>query len=333
MAKYKTNSNDDYDQLFGKAGIVYILANKALAVNLYKIGATQQSGALRAIQINKEASTGIPAEYACIFECNTSDCGRSERLIHEKFDKSRRGKHGFKRNGEKWGQEFFELENLEQAKIIIIEICKNAGMKQQPLTPNTLSQNIPRYQKLQTATVERVKRTNTSIKLATYGIFLVILTMAIITQKEDKITSNDAQTQPPQAKKIQIINSYDHKKTLPSIPTTTHANSPLDSTAKHIHFFKDKQVAEGNPVVTKTNDTFYMEWEEKTLHGTVHKIAEIKGNRSVIAKEISEAKKSNVKSNYYGKREDNAGTKSKCEFKTVMTNQEIKNCQSQHNEN
>lgn len=124
MGKFANNGSANYDQLLGKKGVVYVLKNSALNKNIVKIGATQKNGADRARQLNQDATTGVPAEYVCVFQYDTLDCGKSEKLVHKHYDKSRRGKHGIKANGQKWGQEFFYIDNLESAKDTIIRICK-----------------------------------------------------------------------------------------------------------------------------------------------------------------------------------------------------------------
>jgi hypothetical protein len=102
-----------YKQNDGKKGVVYILTNPALQNNFYKIGQSTRSGAIRAIELNKQSTTAMPAEYTCIFEYQTIDCGKSERLVHKILAAYRRGKGG---------QEFFNVE-IKLAKKTIKKVC------------------------------------------------------------------------------------------------------------------------------------------------------------------------------------------------------------------
>ncbi len=52
----------------------------------------------------------MPANYRCIFEYHTADCGRAEIAVHRRLNTYRKGK---------WGQEFFEVL-LEKVKSIIM---------------------------------------------------------------------------------------------------------------------------------------------------------------------------------------------------------------------
>jgi T5orf172 domain len=101
-----------YDQNDGKAGVVYILENPALN-NLLKIGQTTYNGAYRASQLNSDAKTGMPAEYKCVFEIETIDCGRAEKEVHNLLEKYRRGKYK---------QEFFNV-SLDKAISCVQNVC------------------------------------------------------------------------------------------------------------------------------------------------------------------------------------------------------------------
>jgi len=116
MTKYR-RPRQNYDQNDGKPGVVYILDNPGLAQDWYKLGQSTHSGAKRANSLNKDASTGTPGEFYCIFEWKTKNCGIAEKRVFEKLKQFRRGK---------FGQEYFSLDkpSLENAKRIIIEICK-----------------------------------------------------------------------------------------------------------------------------------------------------------------------------------------------------------------
>jgi hypothetical protein len=113
--------SDSYTQNHGKSGVVYVLTNSLLKEGLVKIGQSTRSGSARAADLNKEAVTGMPAGYICLFEQPTSDCGRAELEVHERLKSYRRGK---------WGQEFFEVD-IETAKSIIVEVCEKFNFQQQ----------------------------------------------------------------------------------------------------------------------------------------------------------------------------------------------------------
>lgn len=116
-------NKDDYRQNHGVPGVVYILENPGLRAGLLKIGCSRRSGAVRAEALNKDASTGTPGLFSCVFECSTLDCGRAEEFVHEIFHEKRRGKFGKNKSG-KWGQEFFEID-LAEAKKTITQVCKS----------------------------------------------------------------------------------------------------------------------------------------------------------------------------------------------------------------
>jgi len=107
----RKSSYVNYDQNDGKPGVVYILINEAFQKNYLKIGQTTYSGAHRAFDLNEKAGTGLPKKHVCVFEYRTVDCGRAEKLVHERLKAYRQGY-----------QEFFLVE-FEIAKAVIIEIC------------------------------------------------------------------------------------------------------------------------------------------------------------------------------------------------------------------
>ncbi len=103
-----------YTANHGKPGVVYVLSNNLLKAGLYKIGQSTRSGHARARDLNADASTAMPANYRCVFECKTVDCGRAEEAIHLRLARYRKGKKG---------QEFFEA-SLDQIKEVIVAECK-----------------------------------------------------------------------------------------------------------------------------------------------------------------------------------------------------------------
>ena len=127
MNSYPRISSDDYRKNHGVPGVVYILDNPGLRAGIYKIGCSRHSGAVRAEALNKDANTGTPGEFRCVFECGTLDCGRAEEDVHEFFHDKRRGKFGKKLGKNErgtWGQEFFEVD-LAEAKKTITQVCKS----------------------------------------------------------------------------------------------------------------------------------------------------------------------------------------------------------------
>ena len=103
--------NSTPDQNDGVEGVVYILKNEAFKETWIKIGQSRHSGHVRARDMNREASTGIPKHHVCVFECKTLDCGRAEKAVFTALKGERRGR-----------QEYFEVD-LEAAKLIILREC------------------------------------------------------------------------------------------------------------------------------------------------------------------------------------------------------------------
>lgn len=115
---YKKNSGrGNYDQNDGVPGVVYILQNEAFKESWIKIGCTRYSGHVRAADMNKQASIGLPAHHICVFEYRTDDCGRAEKLVHQVLAEYRKGR-----------QEFFEID-INIAKSVIIEKCNYFNKK------------------------------------------------------------------------------------------------------------------------------------------------------------------------------------------------------------
>lgn len=111
MARGYTRRQGDYNQNDGVPGVVYILRNEAFKEHWLKIGCTRHSGHKRAADMNREASTGLPAHHVCVFEIKTLDCGRAEKRVHQSLSRYRKGR-----------QEFFEVD-IEIAKSTIIKCC------------------------------------------------------------------------------------------------------------------------------------------------------------------------------------------------------------------
>ncbi len=109
----------NYDQNDGVAGVVYILGNPALAWNHKKIGCSRYSGKKRATDLNKEATTAMPAQFFCLFEQKTIDCGLAEKRVFQRLVKYRKGKKG---------QEFFKVE-FEEARTVVIEECQKVDQE------------------------------------------------------------------------------------------------------------------------------------------------------------------------------------------------------------
>lgn len=102
---------DARDQNYGACGVVYILKNEAFKEGWIKIGQSQHSGHVRARDMNRKATTGIPKHHVCIFECKTLDCGRAEKAVFAALKDQRKGQ-----------QEFFEVD-FELAKTTIFREC------------------------------------------------------------------------------------------------------------------------------------------------------------------------------------------------------------------
>lgn len=118
-------AHHSYDQNVGVVGVVYILQNEGFKDDFLKIGSTRHSGQYRADQINKEASTGIPACFKCTFQLRVLDCGTAERRVHARLRSFRRGRHGM-RYGKAWGQEFFQID-AQTAEDVIRAVCREVN--------------------------------------------------------------------------------------------------------------------------------------------------------------------------------------------------------------
>lgn len=114
MATYRrtTTRRGSYNQNDGVPGVVYILRNDAFKESWLKIGCSRHSGSARARDMNREASTGLPAHHVCVFECRTQDCGNAEKLVFQELRAHRKGR-----------QEFFEVD-IELAKEVISRVCR-----------------------------------------------------------------------------------------------------------------------------------------------------------------------------------------------------------------
>lgn len=113
MARTSTRKKytGNFDQNDGVEGVVYILRNEAFKENWLKIGQSRHSGHVRARDMNKVASTGLPAHHVCVYECRTLDCGTAEKAVFQELRAYRKGR-----------QEFFEVD-IEIAKSVINRVC------------------------------------------------------------------------------------------------------------------------------------------------------------------------------------------------------------------
>lgn len=92
-------------------GYIYLLRNDAFQVGWVKIGKTSRSGRERADDLNREAGTGYPGRYQCIFEVETLDRHRAEKAVFGRLKAYRQGQ-----------QELFIVE-MAFAEQVIREEC------------------------------------------------------------------------------------------------------------------------------------------------------------------------------------------------------------------
>lgn len=114
-------------------GVVYILTNPGLREGWFKIGCSTLSGASRAEALNRDANTGTPGLFECIFECLTHDCGTAEIQVFELLAAQRRGKRG---------QEFFEIPAGE-ARVIIERTCERVDQSLGLVPRQSLARPMP----------------------------------------------------------------------------------------------------------------------------------------------------------------------------------------------
>jgi hypothetical protein len=115
MGNATMESAPRFQQNHGKPGVVYGLKNCALQPGLLKLGScTRGSGRIRADELNRAAKTGMPAEYVCVIDIPTMDCGLTEERVGLQLAQFRRGKKG---------QEFFEIDE-ESARKLITELAR-----------------------------------------------------------------------------------------------------------------------------------------------------------------------------------------------------------------
>lgn len=129
------NRVEKFRQNHGIRGVVYILENPGLRAGLIKIGCSRRSGRARAMDLNRDANTGTPGSFRCVFECQTEDCGHAEEVVFRRLAEFRQGK---------WGQEFFDV-SLEMAKQVIVEACREvdcACRNLQRVTPATAATSV-----------------------------------------------------------------------------------------------------------------------------------------------------------------------------------------------
>jgi hypothetical protein len=121
----RSEGTASFGQNHGVPGVVYILLNDGLALNYCKIGCSSRSGRVRAAELNKDANTGTPGIFRCIFEHRTLDCGRAERMVFQRLAQYRRGKRG---------QEFFEIDQ-GHAKGVVAAVCREIDALQHRTAP------------------------------------------------------------------------------------------------------------------------------------------------------------------------------------------------------
>lgn len=121
----------NFRQNHGEPGVVYVLENPGLREGWWKIGCSTRSGHVRAAELNKDATTGTPGIFQCVFEQRTLDCGLAEQRVFVALATARKGKRG---------QEYFEV-GLVRAQQVISEICKLVDDERQP--PPTATMAIP----------------------------------------------------------------------------------------------------------------------------------------------------------------------------------------------
>lgn len=112
----RQRQSSNFRQNVGRPGVVYVLENPGLRAGYLKIGCSTRSGHARANDLNRDAGTGTPGSFRCVFEHRTADCGGAEERVFQRVAVHRRGKRG---------QEFFEIE-LTAARSVIIEECAAA---------------------------------------------------------------------------------------------------------------------------------------------------------------------------------------------------------------
>ena len=117
-----------YHKNVGYPGVVYVLENPAFRPGVHKIGSTRRSGAIRADEMNRRSLTGTPAEFICVFECETLDCGLAEERVFQLLDQTQIGKAG---------QEFFDMA-LEPVREIITAVCRAVDEEQNFALPEPI---------------------------------------------------------------------------------------------------------------------------------------------------------------------------------------------------
>ncbi len=93
-------------------GYIYVLSNKALNKNIYKIGLTKKNLNQRVNELSK--STSIPVNFVLEYSRKTNNVNLSERRIHLVLDNYRYSKN----------KEFFKLK-LESIKLVVDKILED----------------------------------------------------------------------------------------------------------------------------------------------------------------------------------------------------------------
>ena len=117
-----------YQKNVGYPGVVYVLENPAFRPGVHKIGSTRRSGAIRADEMNRQSFSGTPAEFNCVFECETLDCGLAEERVFQLLNQTQVGKAG---------QEFFDMA-LEPVREIITAVCRAVDEEQNSPPPEPM---------------------------------------------------------------------------------------------------------------------------------------------------------------------------------------------------
>lgn len=113
-----------------KNGYVYVLVNPAFP-HLVKIGYSERSGRLRAIELSNLSKTSLPTNYSLAYERQVNDCSLVEKLVHIEL---RKYKYNHKR-------EFFQV-SVEEAKATIEKIIEQKKLQLELPIDHSLNQEL-----------------------------------------------------------------------------------------------------------------------------------------------------------------------------------------------